>query len=233
MSFKALILYDLVRYLVREEDVFLVRFNSLCRSFSVDVPSLLARFSTPRYARLIARALNCRQYTNELELSLPADALRELITLKLWRLSKFVRKDARLRDDMHGAACVTDGHVYMCHTNEAFRDYIMEEYSPLDYSYSDDSELAIVSRAKVFFCGYGEIPFFACAAARVVSNTRARVRLTDACLDALLSEQNAALLESVFMRGSGTPINLALRYLYYFLRGGHTPNGACSIDLFN
>ena len=78
-------MYHLVRYLATENDAFLVQFVSLCRSFSVDVPALLARFSTPRHARLLARALNCKQYTEELALEFPPDALRELLRLKLRR----------------------------------------------------------------------------------------------------------------------------------------------------
>uniref|UniRef100_A0AAU7E282 Late transcription elongation factor OPG087 n=1 Tax=Rousettus bat poxvirus TaxID=3141933 RepID=A0AAU7E282_9POXV len=227
-----MILYDLVRYLVTENDRFLARFNSLCRSFSVDVPLLLSKFSTARNARLIARALNCKTCTDEeIDLRLPDDALRELLRLKLRRITRTARRSARLTPAMRGAACVTGTTVFRACANRALIDFLEAEYNCSVYTHVDVDRLVMKPRSKVYFCGVDPVPFFPCISASVVSNIRARVELTDACVDALLSEQHAALLQQVFMNGADTALNVAMRQIFYFLRGGQTPNGAPSIDL--
>ncbi|AQY16631.1 MC058 [Molluscum contagiosum virus subtype 2] len=245
MSFRELILYHLVRYLATENDAFLVQFVSLCRSFSVDVPALLARFSTPRHARLLARALNCKQYTEELALEFPPDALRELLRLKLRRCTPRVRRAARLDARARGAALVAGREVAVRAANEELLTYLARTYNPALYRYrragarsdtgagagaatdagacpGDPAEapgLCAPAGAPVLVvCGPSRIPFFAYAAARVVSNRDLEVVVTDACVQALLREEHAPLLEAVFRRGADTALNRALRSVFRFLR---------------
>ncbi|AAC55186.1 MC058R [Molluscum contagiosum virus subtype 1] len=239
MSFRELILYHLVRYLATENDAFLVQFVSLCRSFSVDVPALLARFSTPRHARLLARALNCKQYTEELALEFPPDALRELLRLKLRRCTPRVRRAARLDARARGAALVAGREVAVRAANEELLTYLVRTYNPALYRYrragarsytgagagagtGDPVEapgLCAPAGAPVLVvCGRSRIPFFAYAAARVVSNRDLEVVVTDACVQALLREEHAPLLEAVFRRGADTALNRALRSVFRFLR---------------
>nr|WQH57919.1 MAG: MC058R [Molluscum contagiosum virus] len=237
MSFRELILYHLVRYLATENDAFLVQFVSLCRSFSVDVPALLARFSTPRHARLLARALNCKQYTEELALEFPPDALRELLRLKLRRCAPRVRRAARLDARARGAALVSGREVAVRAANEELLTYLVRTYNPALYRYrragarpntgagacaGDPVEVpglcAPAGAPVLVVCGPSRIPFFAYAAARVVSNRDLEVVVTDACVQALLREEHAPLLEAVFRRGADTALNRALRSVFRFLR---------------
>ncbi|QGN68054.1 viral late transcription elongation factor [Equine molluscum contagiosum-like virus] len=223
MSFRDLILYHLVRYLIAENEASLVQFTSLCRCFSVDVPALLARFSTPRHARLLARALNCKQHTEELELSFPRDALRELLLLKLHRFAYTVRRTPRLGAELQGTAVVAGQEVQVGEANDAMLEYLAAEYSPAFYRHTRVSTPAPRPRARMLVCGQDSVPFFAYVSARVVCNRDLRVVVTDACVAALLRAEHAPLLEAVFRRGADNALNRALRGVFYFLRGGHTP----------
>lgn len=231
MTFKVLVLYDLTKYLATEDDTLLARIHSLCRSFSIDVPRLLAQFSTPSNARLIAKVLNCKEYATEVDLCLPEDAMRTLVRLKLRNRTRTVRRCARLTPTMRGAAYVIGRTVHLHCANEELQAFMEAEYSPTLYRHVSVPALILRPRCKLYMCAVPVIPYYACLVGVVFSNMRARAVLSETCIDALVSEENEELLRDLFMSGSNTAFNRALRHIYCFLRGGQMPNGASSIDL--
>ncbi|ATI21160.1 VLTF [Eastern grey kangaroopox virus] len=209
------VLYNLVGFLITGEEPFLVRFSSLCRSFNVDVPRVLARFSTARNARLITRALNCKAYTRELELSFTEESVSELLRLRL-RLqnrTRVVRRNLRADAACCGRAELAGGRVlYDC--NEAMLCLLRSRYDPRIYAY--ERVPGVVAEAgtgtagapsrTVFLCGESSVPFHVYAIARIRTGSELRVKVTEDCVPELLRAENRRALDALFTRRPGNGV---------------------------
>ncbi|ALA62426.1 putative elongation factor [Turkeypox virus] len=218
MSFKELILYNLVKYLMGGDDIYMKTFISLCGSFGVDRVKVLNRFYNSRNTRLISKILKCNDFLNEIELCYPSNILYDLIMLKLDKFTKTIKKSYKLPEYGNGIVIIYNDIILYKGDNNVI-DYIKSRYPSSVYRYIEQKiEIAtrdIPTDSTVLVFGYKNLEYFTYISSRkILSNTDVKITVTEECINKLLEKPNLKLLDIMFNNKSNNPLSNTLNEIY-------------------
>ncbi|QDJ95069.1 late transcription elongation factor VLTF [Hypsugopox virus] len=221
MSFRDLILFNLARFLLLEDDDSKQLVASLCRSFNIDINEIKNEISDKRYYKYIDIIFNCNQLNSNISLSYPENIIKELIYLRLCKFSKYIKPSFKLTSTMKGTAIIKDNTISIRGLNEDFLNYLVKEYDPTIYIYTSKLPVSLY-KCKIICCGFKNITFFAYSVAHIIVNTKTNIILTNKCISSLLLNENVHILKNIFDKGEGV-INKILKKIFYSVfDGGQT-----------
>ncbi|QHR82591.1 viral late transcription elongation factor [Brazilian porcupinepox virus 1] len=222
MPFRDLILFHLSNFLLTENVYSIKMAISICRCFGIDVKDMILNSFDKRY---LNKALNLLveydEILPEINISLPENTIYELIRLRLYKFSKYVKTSYKLTKMMKGIVIIKDIYVYIHRANDELLDFIFKEYNPKVYIYIVNKPDNI-NGSKIILCGYDKITFFAYSIANITSNQETSVIVTDNCIKSLSDPINKQILFNLF-DNTNSRINKILRNIFYsFFVGGQT-----------
>ncbi|QRY18912.1 ORF-42 [Teiidae poxvirus 1] len=215
MSFRALISYNLLKYLNTGDNEYMVMFTSLCNSFNVDKVKILTKFYTVKNTKLINRALKCDTYLKELELSYPQNILKELLIIKLNKFNKTIKRNNKLPTEGYGIVII-HGNEISYDVDENTLSYIKLKYMPSVYKYVEKANTAGTPKdCTVLIFGYETLEYITfMRSKRILSNNDIKVKVTDECIERLLDKTNADLVDCIFGNKSNNIISTTLNEIY-------------------
>ncbi|AAR83451.1 transcriptional elongation factor [Canarypox virus] len=217
MSFRELIYYNLLKYLVSGDTAYMEKFVSLCDSFGIDRVKMLSKFYNSRKTKLITNALKCNTYLDELELSYPDDIIKDLVTLKLNKFTKTIKRSYKLPNRGSGIAIIYDNTVKY-NVDDEILSYLKLKYLPSIYTYFKEDTLStedIPRDSVILIFDQDSISYFTyISCKKIVSNTDIKITVTEDCINKLLDEKNKDLLDSVFANRSNNVLSNTLNEIY-------------------
>lgn len=193
------------------------KFVSLCDSFGIDRVKMLSKFYNSRKTKLITNALKCNTYLDELELSYPDDIIKDLVTLKLNKFTKTIKRSYKLPNRGSGIAVIYDNTVKY-NVNDEMLSYLKLKYLPSIYTYFKEDTLStedIPRDSVILIFDQDSISYFTyISCKKIVSNTDIKITVTEDCINKLLDEKNKDLLDSVFANRSNNVLSNTLNEIY-------------------
>ncbi|AID46816.1 putative elongation factor [Penguinpox virus] len=222
MSFRTLISYNLLKYLVSGDEEYMEKFISLCNSFNVDRVKVLTKYYTSKNTKLISKALNCNTYLKEIELSYPDNILKELVTIKLSKFTKTIKRSYKLPNEGIGIIVIS-GNEIKYNADNSTVSYCKLKYIPSIYRYTeypDDIKTEDIPKESiVLIFGKDYLDYFTyMLAKKVLSNKDIKIKVTEQCIDHLLKESNTDMLDTVFSNKTNNIISNTLNDIYLSLR---------------
>ncbi|AUD40182.1 putative transcriptional elongation factor [Flamingopox virus FGPVKD09] len=222
MSFRTLISYNLLKYLVSGDEEYMEKFISLCNSFNVDRVKVLTKYYTSKNTKLISKALNCDTYLKEIELSYPDNILKELVTIKLSKFTKTIKRSYKLPNEGIGIIVIS-GNEIKYNADNSTVSYSKLKYIPSIYRYTEYPDGIktedIPKESIVLIFGKDYLDYFTyMLAKKVLSNKDIKIKVTEQCIDHLLNESNTDMLDTVFSNKTNNIISSTLNDIYLSLR---------------
>ncbi|ADT91083.1 viral late transcription elongation factor [Cotia virus SPAn232] len=224
MPFIDLILFNISNFLLTENVDSIKNALSMCRCYGIDIEEFMVKYFNRRYANKIINILD--NYTDSLpfiNISMPENALNELIRLRLINFSKHIKPSYKLTPTMNGMVIIKNNSVYIHSGNNELIEYILKEYSPNIYLYVF-SKPEKINGSKIILCGYDMVTFFSYTVANIISNKKTDIIVTNNCIKNLSDPINISILINLF-DNSNNQINRILRKIFYSLgiTGGQIP----------
>ncbi|ABF26247.1 late transcription elongation factor [Variola virus] len=220
MPFRDLILFNLSKFLLTEDKESLEIVSSLCRGFEISYDDLITYFPDRKYHKYIYKVFEHVDLSEELSMEFHDTTLRDLVYLKLYKYSKCIRPCYKLGDNLKGIVVIRDRNIYIREANDDLIEYLLKEYTPQIYTYSN--EHVPIAGSKLILCGFSQVTFMAYTTSHITTNKKVDVLVSKKCIDKLVDPINYQILQNLFDKGSGT-INKILRKIFYSVTGGQTP----------
>ncbi|ARF02696.1 SWPV1-094 [Shearwaterpox virus] len=217
MSFRELISYNLLKYLITGNTEYMEKFVSLCNSFDIDRVKILSKFYNSKKTKLITNALKCNSYLEEVVLAYPDDIIKDLVTLKLNKFTKTIKRNYKLPSDGSGIAVIYD-NVIKYKVNEKILSYLKFKYIPSIYNYFEEDDISIDNiprNAIIVIFDINSINYFTYVSCKkIVSNIDIKIVVTEDCIDKLLDVKNRDLLDNIFSNKSNNVLSNTLNEIY-------------------
>ncbi|ASK51257.1 Late transcription elongation factor (VLTF) [Eptesipox virus] len=221
MSFRDLILFNLIRFILLEDEDSMLLVSSLCRSFNIDVRELKNEIIDKRYFKYIDAIFNCKKLNTNILLNYPENIIYELVYLRLYKFSKFIKPSFKLSPTMKGTAIIKDNTISIRGLNEEFLNFLVKEYDPSIYIYTSTLPKSLY-KSKIICCNYNKVTYYAYSIAHIITNIKTDIIVTNKCINSLLLSDNEQILKSLFDKGEGI-INKILKKIFYSVfSGGQT-----------
>ncbi|ASC55599.1 transcriptional elongation factor-like protein [Seal parapoxvirus] len=209
MSFRELILFHAAAHVVGGDPEAPARAASLCAGFGTNFRALHAEFAR-RYPRTAA-AVDRAALLPETGMNFPADALRQLVRMRLEAAALAVKESRALSRTMTGCAVVDGCCVRVCCANDELLGFLARRYDPNVYRYVKVARPSVRCGSRAFVCSGSKVTFIAAHESRITANRPLRVVVTEACVNRVL-----ACPAEMFSCGSSVLMR-ALRELFYRL----------------
>ncbi|QRI42819.1 putative elongation factor [Cheloniid poxvirus 1] len=217
MSFRELISYNLLKYLTSGNNDYLEKFVSLCNSFDIDRVKILSKFYNSRKTKLITNALKCNNYLKEIELSYPDDIIKDLVTLKLNKFTKTIKRNYKLPKGGAGIAIIHN-NIVNYKVDQNILSYLKFKYIPSIYSYYEDENLSVENMPRnsiILIFDKESIDYFTyISCKKLLSNNDIKITVTDECINKLLDVKNKDLLDSIFSNRCNNILSNTLNEIY-------------------
>ncbi|ANS71141.1 viral late transcription elongation factor [Pteropox virus] len=216
MSFRELILFNVLKFIIMSDTKSLKTLASLSLAFGSDiVEKNLSKFNK-RYYKHILQITQCTEYVPILDLEFDSDVIREIIKLRLLSFNHTIKPLSKLKLTMKGVITVSRNKVYIYDANDELLEMVMKQYNPSMYNYISSKKPKVIKGSNILVCGFPKISYFAYSISKIYVNVPTTVVVTDTCISTLLKDKHCDILKNIFNNGSGV-LNESFKQLFYFL----------------